>query len=209
MKVSHPTTAPKVRQCLGLGGYRDRGERPHEIVLREDEAASLACAAVGAREAAVSNEDGVAVVGAGRGTGQFNARYATVSQDFEFAGLADAVLVQVAPDASAGEGSVGRAEPTVVVAVEFAQRCEAVDCLLAACQHGLVAEELGTRIDRAVAVAVKHEQAVFGRGPSCCGAHRVVVRVEEDGWGQVERRYFQAISVQIENQGVDKADSLD
>jgi hypothetical protein len=78
----------------------------------------------------------------------------------EFDGLAQAVLVEVLPELQLGESGVAGVEQTVAIAVEVAQGVEAGEGKLAVELQRVGAEELGARVDGAVAVAVQHEPGV-------------------------------------------------
>ena len=177
--------------------------------MAKQKAASLAGASVYTGEAAVAHELGVGVFDGRCGGGQLDADHATVDQGLEFGGLADAVLVQITPDAHGGELGVGGAEEAVVVAVEVAQSGEAVGGLLPAGQHGFVAEQLGAVVDDAVGVTVKHDEAVVSARPGGGCLEAVAVGIELDGSCIVEPGDFKAVAVEVEDQRVDVLDGLD
>ena len=93
-----------------------------------------------------------------------------LAQGGQFVALADAVLVEVAPQAQFGEARIERADLAVGVAVEIAQGVEAVGRALTIALDRRVAEELAPRIDQAVQVAVEDEEAVVGAQPAGRGA---------------------------------------
>jgi hypothetical protein len=118
----------------------------------------------------------------------------------EFALVAGAVLVQVAPHAQLGKGRVGQVEHTVAVEVEVAQGGPAVGCGLPIGQQGVVAEQLAARVDGAVAVAVPHQQAIVPPHPGRARPHAIGVVVEGDGAPR-ELRDLEAIAVEVEHDG--------
>lgn len=128
-------------------------------------------------------QDGVTVVLADRRRTQIDALDPAFRERLQFIGLADAILIQVAPDTHRVELVVGGAEDAIAIRVQLGQRGETVGGLLAVRQHGLIPEQLRTRVDRAVAVAVEDEHAVVRTGPRSRGPHGIAVGIEQNGWG--------------------------
>ena len=142
LQIAHPARAADVGQGFGGVARRNGHELAHETVLRQDETPHLPGATVDPRKAPRLREDGIAVVGATGGAGQVDARHAASGQALQLAGIADAVLVQVAPQAHVGKAGIERAEHVVVVAVQRLERRKPVRGLAAVGQQGLVAEQL-------------------------------------------------------------------
>ena len=165
----------------------------HCIVLRQDEAARLAFAAVSAGKAAGLHQLGVAIVGVGFDARQLHAGNARLGQRLHLARLADAVLVQVAPYAHIGVLGVLGIKHAIAGAtcgigcpthIQFGQGGKTMGGLLAIGQQGFIAKEFAARVDGSVAVAVQHQQAVVGIDPGGIGADGVAVAVELDALGQ-------------------------
>ena len=178
LQVAHPACARDTGQRLGGFADSDGRELAHKAVLRQDEAASLADAAIGAGVSAALREDGIAIAGAGVAAGQRNAFDTAGREGLQLARLADAVLVQVAPDAQAGVLGVIGIEFAIRVGVKLRQRGKAVGRFLAIGQEGFIAEEFGSCVDQAVAVEVAHQHAVVRASPGGAGLDGVAVGVE-------------------------------
>ncbi len=73
-----------------------------------------------------------------------------------------AVLIQIAPDAQLIETSIGGRDGAIAVGVLRGERSEAILGVLPVRQLRRIAEQLASRVDRAVAIAIEHEQAVIG-----------------------------------------------
>jgi hypothetical protein len=216
-QIAHPATALEVGQSLRRSAHRDRHKRAHKVVLRQDEAASLAGAAVGAGEAPAVRQDCVAIVGVGVGAGQPDAGDAGLRQRLQLTRLAHAVLVQIAPDAQVAELRVFGIEHAVTRAhrgaahgaahIQLAQRGKAVGGLGAVGQDGLITKQLAPGIDQAVAVAVPHQHAVIGPGPSGAGLDGVAIGIKQHAIGQWGD--LQPVAVEVEDQRVDVDDGFD
>ena len=187
----------------------------HCIVLRQDEAARLALRSIGAGKGAGLHQLCVAVMGAGGCAAQLDAGNSRLGHRLQLIRLADAVLVQVAPDAHVGVlGVLGVEQPVSrttrgicsTTHIQFSQGGKAMGGLLAICQQGFITKEFAARVDDAVAIAVQHQQAVVGIDPGGIGTDGVAVAVELDALGQGGN--FQAVAVQVQDQRVDH-DELD
>ncbi len=214
-QVACPPRAAHLRQGLCRSGrHRVVGELPIEVVAGQQQAArdfrhaAHALAAVHAREAAAPGL-GVAVaqVDAAALALDVEARDAQVGQRVQLARLADAVLVHVLPDPQLAIGRVRRVDHAIAVAVLPCQGFVAVGiehalARLRPLAQRLVAEQLATRIDQAVAVAVQHHDAVVALDPARGVPGAIAVVVEEDGTGGVDAYRFDAVAVQVQDQGV-------
>ena len=129
------------------------------------------------------------------GTADVDAGDIEAGEGGEFAALADAVLVEVAPDAQAVKLRVGTANLAVAVAVEVAQGVEAIHCFLAVALERTVAEEFFAIVDEAVAVAVENQKAVVRFDPTGALLHPGAGLVEQDtGSGAYG---FEAVAVEV------------
>jgi len=170
--------------------------------LGEVEVAGAAGLAVAAGVGAGGGLDVVAGEGeVGGGAGEAEADDAGLGEGLQFVGLADAVLVAVAPEADVGELGVESAEEAVVVAVEVGQGGEAVGGFLAVGEHGVDAEEFVAVVDRAVAVLAEREEGVVAFEPAGAGLDAVAVAVEEHR-GAADAGGFESVAVKVEGEGV-------
>ena len=204
LQVAHPTGALQAGEFGGVCGERDvLGEFPVEGVVGKVEIAGRAGAAVGAREGGAGGL-GVAVAetdGAG-GAGEVDAGDAGVSEGLQFAGIRDAVLIEVAPDLNVGVLGIGIAEDAIVVAVEVGECGKAVGGFLAVGQEGVDAEEFVAVVDAAVAVFVENEQGIIAFDPAGAGLDAVAVVVEEGLGGSGDADGFDAVAVEVQGERV-------
>ena len=120
----------------------------------------------------------------------------------QLAFLADAVLIQVAPDAQLGKGAVGSIYFAVTVFIKLGQCLITIGSAFAIFKEGVVAEKLTTVIDDTIAIAVINEQAVILVYPTSRGTNAVITMVKERTFMTVAGEGFNAIAVQIEGEGV-------
>ncbi len=185
--------------------------------MRQYEAARLPGAAVAAGVGAGLDEQGVVVFGVGGSAAQFDVLHAVGGEGAEFVGLADAVLIEVAPNAHAAEGGVFVVEYAIARSgqyaidetafVEVGQGGKAVAGFLAVGQYRFIAEEFRAGVDAAIAVAIPHQQAIVRTGPGGAGFDEVAIGVEEDVFS--ERADFKAVAIEVEHQWVDVFDGFD
>lgn len=216
-QVAHPAAPLQVGQSLGCAADADRCESPVKVVLGQDEAAGLAAACIRAGEAAALGQDRIAVVGIGGGAGELDAGDARVGQGFQLIGLADPVLVQIAPDTQVGKlGILGVKHPIVgprqhpihqAAGVQLPQGGKAVGRLLAIGQQGFVTKQLLPRVDAAVAVAIQGQNAIIATHPGRPGADAIVVGIKQHAPGKGGD--LQAVAVQVQHQRVYVANGLD
>ena len=141
----------------------------------------------------------VGVGGGGVGVIQRDAGDAGLFEGEEFAFIGNAVTVGILPDAQAGIGGVVGVDDAVQVGVELAQSGKAVGGFIAVGEGGVIAEELGTLIDGAIAIAVEDQQSIVLADPAGLLGEAVTVMVEEDAVG--EGGGFDAVAVEVEDQG--------
>ena len=202
----------EVGEGLGGGGQREGGEFAVEGVLGEVEVAAAAggefAEGAGLAVAAGVGAGGALDVAAGEGNvgggaGEGDAGDAGGAQGLQFVGLAEAVLVEVAPQAQGVELAVEGAELAVAVAVEIGQRGKAVGGFLSVGEDGVDAKQLAAVIDAAIAVFVEGEKGVIAGEPAGAAARAVAVVIEEDGVAAGDADGFEAVTVEIEGEGVD------
>ena len=115
----------------------------------------------------------------------------------QFAFLADAVLIEIAPDTQVSESAVGRIHLAVAVVIEFGQRLIAVGGALAVFEQGVVAEKFAAVIDDTIAIVVINEQAVILVYPTSRGTNAVITMVKERTFMTVAGEGFNAIAVKV------------
>ncbi|WP_265283001.1 hypothetical protein [Verminephrobacter aporrectodeae] len=116
--------------------------------------------------------------------------------------MADAILVQVTPDAQVGKNAVCRIDLAVVIGIQVFECVKAVGCQLAIALERVHTKEFATRIDRAIAISVQHQPAVVGFDPSSAGFDAIGVVIEQDDRTVAGAGGFDAVAIQIENQRV-------
>ena len=192
-----------VRQAGDGAGVQRVGKLAVEGVLHQIDVAQVAADFAQSSAAAVGFDE-AAQVGQLVAVGQDLAVFAAAGVDGgdilaaqreQFVGLADAVLVQVAPQAQVGELGIAGIDFAVEVGIQVAQGVEAVGGQLAvAFDHG-IAEQFATIVDFAVSVFVQHQEGVVGSDPAGRGLD--AIGVELDGGGGVDAEGFQAVVVQV------------
>ena len=120
--------------------------------------------------------------------------------------MADAVLIEIAPDTQVSESAVGRIHLAVAVVIEFFQCLIAVGGALAVFEQGVVTEQFAAVIDDAVAIAVMDEQTVVLADPTGGSADAVLVMVKECAFMPVASEGFNTVAVKVQGEGVVLAD---
>lgn len=103
---------------------------------------------------------------------------AQVFERKDFAFFADAVVIEVAPDAEFAKGAVGVIQLAVAVVVQISGSFKAVRGGLAIFEQGVVAKDFAAVVDFAVAVAVIHQDAVIAVYPAGGSADTKTFMVE-------------------------------
>ena len=174
-----------------------------QMVGIQQQIAHTALAAVGSGvAAALCQRIAVAEVSVGVLMGEVEGGDIKLRQGKQFAFLADAVLVQIAPHAQALENGILRINDAVLVGIVLRQRGIAVFGRAAVGEQGVVAEQLATVVDAAVAVQIQGQQPVVGRHPAAGGADAVAVVVEQAAGKTGGGGGFDAVAVQVEGDGV-------
>ena len=96
----------------------------------------------------------------------------------QLAFLTDTVLIEVAPNAQVGKGTVGGIHLAIAVVIKISQCLIAAGGALTVFEQGVVTKEFAAVIDGAIAIAVIHEQAVVLADPAGSGADAVLVVVK-------------------------------
>ena len=115
----------------------------------------------------------------------------------QLAFLADAVLIQVAPDAQLGKGTIGGIDLAVAVIIEIGQRLIAIGGALAILEQGVVAEQFAAVIDDAIAIAVIDEETVILADPAGGSTDTVIAVVKERAFMPVAGKGFNAVAVKV------------
>ncbi len=224
-QVAHHARAAHLGQAAGrLGQRHGIGELAVEGVERQVEvgrlgadrdAVHLGGAAVAARHGRAAGDDvAVAQVRGSAAGREADAGDVALGQGEELAGLADAVLVEVLPQAHLAEGGVAGVEDAVGIArragrssarVQRAQRLEAVARhalgAVGVGDQGVDAEQFAAGVDQAVAVAVERQPGVVAAHPAGARADAVGVVVEEDRGGP-DTHGLQAVAVEVDGERV-------
>ena len=126
----------------------------------------------------------------------------------QLAFLADAVLIQVAPDAQLGKSAVGGIYLAVTVVIEIGQCLITIGSTFAIFKEGVVAEKLAAVIDDAVAIAVINKQAVVLAYPAGGGANAVFVVVKEGTFVTITGNCFNTVAVKVKSKRVIDDDTI-
>ena len=121
-------------------------------------------------------------------------------KDFTF--FADAVVIEVAPDAEFTEGAVGCVHFAVAVVIQLSQGGKAMRSGLAVFKRGVVAKDFAAIADFAIAVAVMHQKAVVAVHPAGGSADAVTLMVKHRACMSVGSKGFDAVAVQVKGEGV-------
>jgi hypothetical protein len=200
LQVGHLPVAFEIGQG-GSGGVDGDGADVAAVdrIAAQQDFADFAAAAVPAPVAAAADLGDVAAgLVAGAGVQADGADFFG-GQALQLGGLAEAVAVAVLPDEQALEVGVGAVDLAVAVAVEGGQLFETA--------AGGTAEQFADVVDLAVAVVVEGQEAVVAVEPGGAVGELVAVEVEVGPAG-VQVDVFEAVAVQIEDQGIAAARAL-
>ena len=203
-QVAHATAATQVRRLLLFVGKRQAvGISAVEMVGGEIEVAHLFFVTVAVGIGSFFGEGvTVAQVAVAVLVSEIKRLDLRFFESEQFAFLADAVLIEIAPDTQVSESAVGRIHLAVAVVIEFGQRLIAVGGTFAIFQQGVVAEKLAAVIDDSVAIAVINKQAVVLAYPAGGGANAVFVVVKEGTFVTITGNCFNTIAIKIESKRV-------
>ena len=198
-QVAHATTAAQVRRLLLFIAQGNAvAEAAVERVGGEVEVAHLFFVAVAVGVSAFFGEAvAVAQVAVGILVGEVECLDLGLIEGEQLAFLADAVLIQVAPDAQLGKGAVGSIYFAVTVFIKLGQCLITIGSAFAIFKEGVVAEKLTTVIDDTIAIAVINEQAVILVYPTSRGTNAVITMVKERTFMTVAGEGFNAIAVKV------------
>ena len=196
-QVAHTTAATQVRRLLLFIGKRQAvGISAVEVIGGKVEIAHLFFVTVAVGIGAFFGEGvTVAQIAVAALIGEIERFHFRLVEGEQLALLADAVLVEVAPDAQVGKGTVSGIYLAVAVVIEFGQRLIAVGGALAVFEQGVVAEKLAAVIDDSVAIAVINKQAVVLAYPAGGGANAVLVVVKERAVMAIASKGFDAVTI--------------
>ena len=198
-QVAHTTAAAQVRRLLLFVGKRQAvGISAVEMIGGEVEVAHLFFVTVAVGVGTFFGEAvAVAQVAVGILVGEIERLDLGLIEGEQFAFLADAILVEVAPDAQLGKGAISGIYLAVTVVIEIGQRLIAVGGTLAILEQGVVAEQLAAVIDDAVAIAVINEETVILADPAGGSTDTVIAVVKERAFMTVAGEGFNAIAVKV------------
>ena len=203
-QVAHTTAAAQV-WCLLLfvGQGNAVAEAAVEMVGGKIEVAHLFFVAVAVGIAAFFGETvAVAQIAVAALVGEVERLDLGFFKGEQFAFLADAILVEIAPNAQLGKGTIGGIYFAVAIVIQFCQRLIAVGGAFAVFQRGIVAKQLAAIIDDTVAIAVINEEAVVLAYPASSGADTVIAMVKERPFMPIAGNRFDAVAVQIEGERI-------
>ena len=203
-QVAHATAAAQVwRLLLFVGEWHTVAEAAVEMIGGEVEVAHLFFVAVAVGVSAFFGEAvAVAQIAVAVFMGEVKCFDFGLFEGEQLAFLADAVLIQVAPDAQLGKSAVGGIYLAVTVVIKIGQGLIAVGGTLAVFERGVVAEQLAAIIDDAVAIAVINEETVVLVYPASGGADAILVVVKERAFMTVAGKGFDTVAVKVEGEGV-------
>ena len=203
-QVAHATAAAQVRRLLlFVGEWHTVAEAAVEMVGSEIEIAHLFFVAVAVGVSAFFGETvAVAQIAVAALIGEVERLDLCLIEGEQLAFLADAILVEVAPDAQLGEGAIGRIHLAVAVVIKIGQGLIAVGGALAVFQRGVVAEQLAAVIDGAVAITVINEETVVLAYPAGSSADTILVVIKEGAFVTITGNCFNTIAIKIESKRV-------
>ena len=203
-QVAHTTAATQVRRLLlFVGEWHTVAEAAVEVVGGEIEVAHLFFVAVAVGIGTFFGEAvTVAQIAVGILVGEVECLDLGLIEGEQLAFLADAVLIQVAPDAQLGKGAVGRIHLAVAVVIKIGQRLIAVGGTFAIFEQGVVAKQLATVIDDAVTITVINEETVVLTHPTGSGTDAVFIVIKERAVMTVAGYGFNTIAIQVKGEGV-------
>ena len=209
-QVAHATAAAQVRRLLlFVGEWHTVAEAAVEVVGGEIEVAHLFFVAVAVGVSAFFGEAvAVAQIAVAALIGEVERLDLCLIEGEQLAFLADAILVEVAPDAQLGEGAIGGIHLAVAVVIKIGQGLIAVGGALAVFEQGVVAEQLAAVIDDAIAIAVINEETVIFAYPASSGADAVFVVVKECAFMAITGNCFNTVAVKVKSKRVIDDDAI-
>ena len=198
-QVAHATAATQVRRLLLFVGKRQAvGISAVEMIGGEVEIAHLFFVTVAVGIGTFFGEAvTVAQIAVGILVGEVECLDLGLIEGEQLAFLADAVLIQVAPDAQLGKSAVGGIYLAVTVVIEIGQCLITIGSTFAIFKEGVVAEKLAAVIDDAVAIAVINEETVILADPAGGSTDTVIAVVKERAFMTVAGEGFNAIAVKV------------
>ncbi|MCY1449625.1 hypothetical protein D9M71_663760 [compost metagenome] len=103
---------------------------------------------------------------------------ANILQAHQFAGLADAIAIQVTPDTQLAERRILHIQLAILVDIQLTQGLEAVGGLASIGQTAVLAKQLQATVDSAIAITIPDQQAIIAFDPARAFADAVVGMVE-------------------------------
>ena len=134
--------------------------------------------------------------------GEVERLYTHVFQGRNLSLFADAVVIEVAPDAEFIEDAVGSIHFAIAVFIQFGQCGKAMCSGRAVFEQGIVAKEFTAVVDFAVAVTVIHQNAVVAVHPTGPGMDTAAFVVEHCAVMTIGGEGFDTVAVQIKGDGI-------
>ena len=203
-QVTHSAAATEVDfAALGIGQFDAVTETTVETVGGKLQIAHDVFVAVCVGVAAdFGQRIAVAQVLVGIFIGEVERLYTHVFQGRNLSLFADAVVIEVAPDAEFLESAVGSIHFAVAVFIQFGQCGKAMCGGRTVFEQGIVAKEFAAVVDFAVAVTVIHQNAVVAVYPAGSSADAVTLMVKHRACMSVGSKGFDAVAVQVKGEGV-------
>ena len=176
-QVAHTTAATQVRRLLLFIGKRQAvGISAVEVIGGKVEIAHLFFVTVAVGIGAFFGEGvTVAQIAVAALIGEIERFHFRLVEGEQLAFLADAVLIQVTPNAQLGKGAVGGIYFAIAVIIKIGQCLIAIGGTFAVFEQGVIAEKLAAVIDDAIAIAVINEETIILADPA--GSETVAVFV--------------------------------
>ena len=115
----------------------------------------------------------------------------------QLAFLADAILVEVAPDAQVGKGAIGGIYFAIAVIIKIGQCLIAIGGTFAVFEQGVIAEKLAAVIDDAIAIAVINEETIILADPAGSETDAVFVVIKERAFMTVAGNGFDTVAIKV------------
>ncbi|UTH76203.1 hypothetical protein [Chromobacterium sp. IIBBL 290-4] len=94
--------------------------------------------------------------------------------------MADAILVQVAPNTQVGKHAVSAINLAILIGIHIAQRIEAIRRQLTIALQRIDAKKLSARINGAVAIAIQHQPAIIGLDPAGACFYSICIMIKQN-----------------------------
>ena len=134
--------------------------------------------------------------------------HAYVFQGRNLSLFADAVVIEVAPNAEFIKDAVGSIHFAIAVFIQFGQGGKTMRGGCAVFEQGVVAEKLAAVVDFAVAIAVIHQNTVVAVHPASPGADATAFVIEQCAVMTIGSKGFETVVIQVEGYGIKLGDQI-